>query len=140
MFKIACKISAVTLFTLLGLWLGGLLAFYERIPAQEADISIDADAIIVLTGGDKRIEEGAKLLSRNKTIEMLITGVGKEVRLEELLQNVPEVANSVTLGRRAKTTIGNAIEAQEWVESKNINSIILVTANYHMPRALLVFR
>ena len=42
----------------------------------------------------------------------------------------------MTLGYRALDTAGNAAETAAWVKANNIHSLIVVTSNYHMPRAL----
>jgi uncharacterized SAM-binding protein YcdF (DUF218 family) len=42
----------------------------------------------------------------------------------------------VELGTQAQNTIGNARETAKWIEENEIDSIILVTAFYHMPRSL----
>jgi uncharacterized SAM-binding protein YcdF (DUF218 family) len=33
-------------------------------------------------------------------------------------------------------TIGNAVETRRWMKARGFQSVIVVTANYHMPRAL----
>jgi uncharacterized SAM-binding protein YcdF (DUF218 family) len=43
----------------------------------------------------------------------------------------------VDLGYQALDTVGNARETRQWAEVHNITrSMIVVTSNYHMPRAL----
>ena len=44
---------------------------------------------------------------------------------------------AVTLGRTATSTVGNACETAAWVRQHAIHGLIVVTAGYHMPRALL---
>ena len=46
------------------------------------------------------------------------------------------LAPRVTLGRTAASTHGNAAETAEWVRAFHIETLIVVTAGYHMPRAL----
>ena len=46
----------------------------------------------------------------------------------------------VDLGLRAQTTTGNAAELRDWASSHGFSSLILVTSDYHMPRALLETR
>ena len=49
----------------------------------------------------------------------------------------PEQAGHVTLGRVAATTRGNAAETAGWARANGVQRLIVVTAGYHMPRALL---
>ena len=46
----------------------------------------------------------------------------------------------VDLGFTAADTVGNARETAEWARSLGYHSLILVTADYHMPRAMLELR
>jgi uncharacterized SAM-binding protein YcdF (DUF218 family) len=47
---------------------------------------------------------------------------------------------AVTLGRLATSTRGNGQEVALWAREKDIHSLRVVTAAYHMPRALLELR
>jgi uncharacterized SAM-binding protein YcdF (DUF218 family) len=49
----------------------------------------------------------------------------------------PPADSQVTLGHHAQTTVGNADETAAWVGRHHLRSLIVVTAGYHMPRALL---
>jgi uncharacterized SAM-binding protein YcdF (DUF218 family) len=44
------------------------------------------------------------------------------------------------LGFTALDTLGNAREAAAWARAMDYKSLILVTADYHMPRALIEVR
>ena len=37
---------------------------------------------------------------------------------------------------RSLNTLGNAIETRRWAEGRGFHSLIVVTSNYHMPRAM----
>src|SRR5690606_842180 len=55
--------------------------------------------------------------------------------------STPGVATpAITLGRIATSTRGNGQEIGEWARQKGIGSLRVVTAGYHMPRALLELR
>lgn len=141
------RITLIVIIAILSLWIGGLISFYERIPdepkAGSKNVSRETsfktyDAIIVLTGGEKRINEGLKLLKVGHADKLFISGVYKDTRLEQVARNIN--FGSITLGDKARSTIGNAIETRSWIAGKNINSVLLVTANYHMPRAVSTFK
>lgn len=127
------------------LWLAGLFMFAVRIDAARPALPHQkTDAIIVLTGGNFRIETGMQLWSRDMAQELFITGVYKDVTQQEILSEwqgkMDLPACCMTLGYEATTTEGNAEETRKWVDAHNITSARLVTSTYHMPRALLEFR
>src|SRR5919107_3712573 len=51
-----------------------------------------------------------------------------------------ELAGRVALGHEATSTRGNAAEIASWARAEHLRSIRVVTAGYHMPRALLELR
>jgi len=99
-----------------------------------------ADGIAVLTGGVARIDEAMKLLAQGKAKRLLITGVNRTTSTEALKQLASEgdqlFACCVDIDKAARNTIDNATETSQWVAQNRYNSIIVVTSNYHMPRAL----
>ena len=50
------------------------------------------------------------------------------------------LAGRVTIGHLATTTRGNAAEIAAWARAEQLGSLRIVTAGYHMPRALLELR
>jgi len=103
-----------------------------------------ADAIIVLTGGNSRIAEGLHLLAQGKADQLLISGVNPGASLKAIVKasgyHKKVLAEKISLDYQAKSTIGNAQKAVNWIQENNIQSFFLVTANYHMRRALLEFQ
>lgn len=131
---------------LLMVWLAGFVMFMLLIFSMGSPApGIRADAAIILTGGGKRIDAGLELLAEKRVDQVFVSGVHQAVRLEELLllspyhekQDFPK--DKITLGRKATDTIENASEAIGWIRDQNIKSAVLVTASYHMPRALYEF-
>lgn len=120
-------------------WLGGFAAF-ERAARKSARPPPHADAIVALTGGAERIETALRLLDAGHAPLLLISGVGRGTDLAEISRHVrlsTELSAHVTLGRLATTTLGNAAETAAWVRAHDVHSLIVVTAGYHMPRALI---
>jgi uncharacterized SAM-binding protein YcdF (DUF218 family) len=97
------------------------------------------DAIIVLTGGTGRLDRGFALLGRGLARRMLISGVARTVRPQELVAAYhvdPRLfACCITLGREAFDTRSNADEVARWLEREHVRSIRLVTNDLHMRRA-----
>lgn len=111
---------------------------------QRGPVGARADGIVVLTGGEQRIPQGMDLLAGGRAQRLLITGVNPATSPEALSVNAPGreylLACCVDLDHNALNTVGNAIETARWVRDRHFRSIIVVTANYHMPRSLLELR
>lgn len=128
------------------IWLIGLFAFADRVrgftPAPEPARS---DAIVALTGPSaERINAAIRLLEQDKGKRVLISGVNRDVRRQELRALTPgsnRLFNCcVDLGFEAEDTVGNAQEIAAWADAKGYDSLIVVTSDYHMPRALTEIR
>ncbi len=125
-------------------WLAGFFWFVAKSPRTADDAAAASDAIVVLTGGSGRLEEGLKLLREGKGRTLFVSGVAPGVGLDELLRSAGKSAPAwaiccVVLGHEARNTHGNAQETARWIKSEGYRSLRLVTAWYHMPRSLLEF-
>lgn len=102
-----------------------------------------ADAIVVLTGAEFRIAEGARLLQEKRGKRLLISGVHPRVTRSDLLRitGLPAAAMDccVDVDTKALDTRGNARETRAWIDKQNYTSILLVTSNFHMPRSITEF-
>lgn len=133
---------------LAALWLIGLCVFALHIEALAEPLIgpnlAAADAIVVLTGGSERLVTGLELLKSSKGKKLFISGVHPGLTLDHLLGSQPMAQKlrdcCIILGHAAESTMGNAEETQTWLALENYHSLRLVTANYHMPRSLLIFR
>jgi uncharacterized SAM-binding protein YcdF (DUF218 family) len=121
-------------------WGVGLAWYVRLIDATPAPVPL-ADGIVALTGGAERVETALQLLARGQAPRLLLSGIGGGAGLPDLDNHAgvdaPKLAAQITLGRGAQSTRGNAIETANWVRREGIRSLIVVTAAYHMPRALL---
>jgi uncharacterized SAM-binding protein YcdF (DUF218 family) len=103
-----------------------------------------ADGIVALTGGDNRVGTALALLAARDAPALLISGAGRGTYLGDFTADdeaaATEYAGAITLGHEAVTTRGNAIETAEWALTRHMASLLIVTADYHMPRALFVIR
>jgi len=125
------------------IWASGLLAFAARVDrSTPPGDPPDADGIVALTGGSaERINAALQLLEAGKAKRMLISGVSRQVTRGELQTltgaDKPIYDCCVDLGFTAANTIGNARETAHWARGKGYRTLILVTSDYHMPRARL---
>lgn len=127
------------IFILIG-WCGGFLWFLLNTYSPSVP-PVHADGIVVLTGGEDRLATAFEMLDEGRADQLLISGVPAEVSLRDMERSAhltrPPAESQVTLGHHAQTTVGNAEETASWVEAHHLRSLIVVTAGYHMPRALL---
>lgn len=112
-------------------------------PSANPSANPSADGIVVLTGGAQRLKTGLSLLEAGVAPKLFVSGVHRGVDVTALLrvsrQTPDRVSCCIELGHEASDTRENAIESAEWATSGGYQSIILVTADYHMPRATLEF-
>ena len=144
-------------------WTAGLFAFVARLPDGVADSASGgvtgggagapiangrADGVVVFTGGSERIASAIDLIDEGAGGRLLISGVHPDAtpaQIADLANGDPARTAAlfeccVDLGFEARTTIGNADEAAGWARANRFRSLILVTSDYHMPRAMLETR
>ncbi len=121
--------------------LGAGFAAFVAAAARPAAAPKAADGIVALTGGAERVETALRLLAAGHAPLLLVSGVAHGPTLAELARlgevDPAPLHGRVTLGRAATTTAGNAAETAAWAQANDIHTLIVVTAGYHMPRALL---
>lgn len=119
------------------IYLIGYALFVVLLP-RPADDRV-TDAIVVLTGGPKRIERGLDLMERKRAQRMLISGVARTVRPAELVAQYDSDKAlfdcCIDLGRESVDTRSNALETARWLKKRGFTTVRLVTTDWHMPRA-----
>ncbi|MCB2111992.1 MAG: YdcF family protein [Parvularculaceae bacterium] len=125
-------------------WGGGLFMFLSEIPAPAETPPAPADGVVVFTGGFDRVSSAMALLNAGAGKRLLISGVNPRVSrtdVFEMWSGDPSLFECcVDLGQEARTTRGNADELDSWTRRNAYRSLILVTSDFHMPRALLETR
>ncbi|MEQ9172688.1 MAG: YdcF family protein [Rhodospirillales bacterium] len=124
------------------IWGVGLFQFADTIPSKVVDPGTRTDAIVVLTGGSGRLDEGLDLLARDLAGQLFVSGVYHGLDVERLVQiskREPEgLEPRIGIGN-AVNTVGNAAETRVWMVKRGFTSLRLVTGAYHMPRSLAEF-
>tara|TARA_B100000768_G_C11235461_1_gene357042 strand:+ start:680 stop:1294 length:615 start_codon:yes stop_codon:yes gene_type:complete len=141
----------IILILILVYFLISLFNFKEKILSlQKHTITLNSN-IVILTGGSNRIKDGLKIINNvdiftKANLKILISGTGKgftKKSLKEMLTlniNLKLLECCIELESISKDTYSNASETYKWVKMNNINKFILITSNYHMPRAILEFK
>jgi len=117
----------------------GFVWFVRHVPAEEVSLTRNADGIVALTGGASRIADAIELLASGRAKRLLISGAYRATNSNEISRLNPEFERWVRCCvdfDRSLNTLGNAIETKRWAQSRGFRSLIVVTSNYHMPRAL----
>lgn len=133
------RLCGIAGLTLLLAWGAGFV-WFVRAASRPAPPPPHADGIVAFTGGAARVETALHMLADGRADRLLLSGVGGGAELGDLAMRArvaPEpLASRVTLGRTALSTRGNAAETAAWARANGVRSLIVVTAFYHMPRAL----
>jgi len=117
----------------------GFVWFVRHVPAEEVSLTRNADGIVALTGGASRIADAIELLASGRGKRLLISGAYRATNSNEISRLNPEFERWVRCCvdfDRSLNTLGNAIETKRWAQTRGFRSLIVVTSNYHMPRAL----
>jgi uncharacterized SAM-binding protein YcdF (DUF218 family) len=121
----------------------GFCWFVTQVPDDEVRLAGKAEGIVVLTGAASRIPDAIDLLNSARGERVLITGVNRTTTAKEIAsltsQNERVFKCCVDLDKSALNTVGNAIEAKRWARERGFTSLIIVTSNWHMPRAMAEF-
>ncbi len=138
------RLLFLTLSSALIVWIVGFIIFLEVLPEQAADQTTPTDAIVVLTGGKGRVQLGFSLIQQGLGKKLFISGVNPKVNMPALIELQKVQLGTATLpearlGYKAQNTVGNAEETASWAHEQNIQSMRLVTANYHIWRSMLEF-
>jgi len=121
------------------LWLAGLIVYGQMIATmQPPKVPENVDAIVVLTGGSNRVTTGVALLRDGVGERLFISGVHEKVLFEHLVED-EDLSCCIELGYEAQDTRQNATEVQDWLATHQAETALVITSNYHMPRARLFF-
>ena len=120
---------------------GGFIWFLAQLQSDETPPKNPADGIVVLTGGSSRVADALDLLASGYGKRLLISGVHWSSTTGEISRTLRDnkswLACCVDLDHSAVDTRGNATETRRWAQERGFRSLIVVTSNYHMPRAIV---
>ena len=150
--SISITFVSIIIISFLIYFFNGLFNYQERILSLTEYSSKRASNIVILTGGSNRIRDGLKIIKNleNSAIintKLLISGTGKGFTLSNVKKLLPKSESldiflkcCIELDNKSQNTHSNAIETLKWAKKNNIKTFILITSNYHMPRATLEFK
>ena len=145
------KITFICLITLILVFLFFQLNnFKDNILSFEKHHNKESSNIVILTGGTNRIKDGLKIIEgfrkENKNnYKILVSGTGTGFTKNSLKKKLGPNFNPkliqccIDLDSVSKNTFTNASGTFKWAKKNDIKEFILITSNYHMPRAILEF-
>ena len=147
-FKIFFIFLLTSMFTLFFIELNN---FKKNILSLKKYNNIESPNIVILTGGANRIKDGLKIIEyfknlKNINYKILVSGTGVGFTKSSLKKKLGPNFNSqliqccIDLDGISKNTLTNATETFKWTIKNDIKEFILITSNYHMPRAILEFK
>jgi uncharacterized SAM-binding protein YcdF (DUF218 family) len=113
---------------------------YSTFSMRQRDVA--TDAIVVLTGGRGRVEEGISLYREHRARWLYLVGVDPSVRKSDLFkeQAGKRGGEEIVLEKSSRNTLENALYTRDLLARQEIKSLLLITSRYHMKRAVLIFR
>ncbi|KAA5803943.1 YdcF family protein [Alkalicaulis satelles] len=122
----------------------GFALFLNEARGYGPDPLVSAPGAVVLTGGGGRVATGVELLQSGQAGRLLISGVNPGSPPADIAAaaGAPDDLFDccVDFGLEAANTAGNAIETAAWARERGYGAILVITSDYHMPRALLELR
>ena len=119
----------------------GFIGFLSQLRGAEVKPVRNADGIVVLTGGSSRVSDAMELLASGYGKRLLISGVHPTNDASDISRQLPDSQSlmgcCVDLDHSAINTRSNAAETRRWAHERGFKSLIVVTSNYHMPRAIV---
>ncbi|MFZ3072494.1 MAG: YdcF family protein [Thermodesulfobacteriota bacterium] len=145
MTKIKKTVVAALLIVLAAIFLYGFMDYADKVKGRRAGAGYDGKtsfgAIVVLTGGKGRALTGLELLRGGAAKLLIISGVSEDADIDSIFPFgvSKEERSLIALEKNSKSTYENAIEVRELFSEKGLDSMLLITSEYHMQRAMLVF-
>ena len=134
------KLALYTLSFIVLLIIYTFIIFFKKIDYREVVFNNDSDGIAVLTGGKGRISLGLNLFSENTNLQLIISGVDKQVSIDTIVPVDLKNRANITIDKVSESTIQNAKVVSKWTTKHKLQKITIITSYYHMPRSMFLMQ
>lgn len=118
-----------------------LVGFLHEARAADRPVSARSDAIVAFSGDPDRIRAAGALLAGGYARHLLIVGQDNGDEVSALRLKYPSLADCcIVRNPMSRTTQEDARLAGDWITSTKAHSVILVTSDFHVPRAMVELR
>jgi uncharacterized SAM-binding protein YcdF (DUF218 family) len=136
-FSIIWRVALAALFIVLTLGAAAFLFPQQVLTVDSGEVK--ADALVVLGGGDGRVERADELYREGAAPSVVVTGYGDCESNIKQLERLGVPSDAITPEPAALTTLQNATLSVPLLRAMRVHRVIIVTSWYHSRRALACF-
>lgn len=133
---VKCILILVSIFLLIATIQTGTAIYFSK---SEPELK-PADLIVVFPGDSQRIGAGIQLIKEGLSNNFMVIGL-TENSLRQIVSKNDGPATAIILpGGKSRSTFEDTHQTVKTVKAHNMQSIIVVTSSYHLPRALFLLK
>lgn len=129
-------LTAITLLLLVAAIQTGAAIYFWK---TEATLQ-PADLVVVFPGEKQRITTGLKAIKNGSARRFMLIGSTQENLQQLLSKNNTPPSVSPMPGGKSRSTFEDVYQTVKTIKENQLNSVILVSSSYHLPRALFLLK
>lgn len=119
--------------------IAAIFSFVIQIRESHRHVNEKLDAIVVFSGAPERITAASYLINSQIAPSIFFAGQDNTKELESLILK-SKLSCCIQYESSTKNTVEDAKVIGDWVKAKSLHSLVLVTTDYHVPRAMIELR
>lgn len=133
---IKCILIFACIFCFFAIIQASAAIYFSTVTAQPEP----ADLVVVFPGDTERFKTGIELVKEGVAPRFMVVNT-TDVHLREILQKneAPEIIDTLP-GGISRSTFEDVYQTAKIIKENKLDSVILVTSSYHLPRALFLLK